>query len=248
MDNQLILWGIMHSKLIPIICLFLFQFGYAMENSEPQSAWAALHSAYNAFYEKNRRNEFIGLSQDLLDDGPDALTKWEEPIIVAASREKAWGLVKQLIICGADTAQRRVAYFMSKKPRYHSSALHYAATYGNATVTELLLKYGADVNCFNLENETPLLRAVMGSCTASKHGLTNYKKIVNLLLMHGASIEVEDQKGRSLDELLQRPQFSALRKVVSEYAELTDEQEEPKAPTKKRKLSSIMDREFLEAQ
>jgi hypothetical protein len=69
--------------------------------------------------------------------------------------------------------------------------LHLAAKYGHLEVVRLLFNRGAQVNALDIDNETPLYKAVEADVDAS------HLEVIGLLLDLGAKVDAPDHLGRS---------------------------------------------------
>jgi serine/threonine protein kinase len=89
-----------------------------------------------------------------------------------------------------------------------ATPLHKAAYRGDLTITQLLIKHGADVNAReNMFGETPL------HCAARSHAL----EVVELLLQHGADPSIRNINGQTPLELAQGSGYEEIARVIEEF-------------------------------
>ena len=89
-------------------------------------------------------------------------------------------------------------------------AIHYAARYGHPEILQVLLKAGVLVNEKNQYGETPLHLAVMGPIDRRPsdgpgpdwNKMSNYLKVIKILIDHKADVEVKERFGKTPIELL----------------------------------------------
>ena len=104
--------------------------------------------------------------------------------LIYAVRSRNTDLVSLLLELGA-----KMTNFCIDDDDKEESCLTLASACGNIGIVAALIKYGADVNFVNKENETPLSNAAKGG----------YTKCVRKLLEHGAKVDIGNPVAAAVD-------------------------------------------------
>ncbi|TVY09130.1 hypothetical protein FPZ49_15075 [Paenibacillus cremeus] len=126
---------------------------------------------------------------------------WDNPFLYAGA-EGLLDIVKLMIDAGADPKLRN---------RYGGSALIPAAERGHvAVVKELLERSKVDVNHINNLGWTALLEAIVLSNGDEKH-----QQIVQLLVDHGADVNIADKDGVTPLQHAKKRQFTEIERILT---------------------------------
>ena len=159
---------------------------------------------WNAIAQDNARAVSALLAKGM---DPNTVSPTGEPALIAALREKhpavaqvlldAPGLKPELTnpanedalmiatIQGNEAAVRSLLERGAKPQRKGWTALHYAASTGRASIAELLIKHGAEVNAQSAAGVTPLMMAARD----------NHTQMVDELLAAGAKVDLCTDRG-----------------------------------------------------
>ena len=89
---------------------------------------------------------------------------------------------------------------MNDFDEFHSSPLWYASYFSSSDAVSLLLERGADINSVNLNEETPLMVAV----------IEEHLDVVRVLLKHGPNITLKERHGCTALDYAVDPHIGAL--------------------------------------
>ncbi len=99
----------------------------------------------------------------------------------------------------------------------NANVLDYAINDGNTLMAKLYIEKGADVNLKSPDGFTPLMRAV------SVYGLTNNKKMIELLLNHGARVNETAAGGQSALSFAAANRFKGIVTLLKEHGAIETE-------------------------
>ena len=137
----------------------------------------------------------------LLDKGADINQQdsaGRTPLYLTSCNDRV-EIVKQLLEAGAkvDIADKRSGF----RP------LHCSAKQGNAGITELLIRYGANVDAQSLQGETPLHLAVVNGHPA----------VVVILLKYLAKVEICDTQGKTPMQYAELNRNTEIAELIREH-------------------------------
>lgn len=137
-------------------------------NRHNNPLWIILNSRH---MNVNCKNELVNLSLQYDTDINKEI--WGETPLTFAVKENNIDLVKILISNKTNTLD------INKKNLYDESALWIAINNGYKEIIKILIANGADVDCINLSNNTPIIYAIKQNDTELLHTLIKNKADVN---------------------------------------------------------------------